>query len=1099
VAVGEDRLPFAEAMSRMRAMLWCADYVQKTAPLSTDAPPAVLMELPAEAPPEVRERADWSLACVQIFRGEPSRKRIAVPIALADEMIQLRGGIATLVFDVYTPGNGRLTPNPEESFRILPDDDFTESLSTAWRIALEAAKNEDGRSEFPDVVWRVIKESPSMCGLDEKAFFESAGLRLKGRIAGRSASGATLRAFRHLLKGTNPDPDVFVLAQVRNDGTPTNQLQSVGGISTKVEAIADTGHSATIVVTEKDEAEARLAVSKKKANSRIHVDVDIPPAIQKRLDGADKLDAEGKYSEALVLIEQALKSAEEGGHEMATIKATIDLAECITRTRVGLERAESVLKPCLEKLPPGRDDKSRESALIYLGHIATTQGRVLEGKSLAIEALESARSRNDRFTIGRALIELGHAEEMLGNLPEALRVLGEAAEYFRAERRSGDAKNRIGAATNLAGCLATRAMVLEHQGNAPEMLTALTEAEQILREGNSPDNLGRTLLTKSRVHFALSQFEQGVEAVREAVEIFSRIENFPWLLKCVEVQIRLAMQFGKTDEALRFGGVAVTLARERGTPHDVADALGQMAALCREHDLKEPAERFLAEAKSIAGEHQLHDLLADCLLDEAGEGKAKTDEQRGLLQSALTHFHSAMTATQVKGRRAVFMRRIAAIHARLANFPETRSWLEQALAVFEEIGDSGGSLQVLGQLSCLAREEGNKDVAISLMLALIDRAKGKPFEHFRASAHHDLVHLMLSQGNIPDAQEHFSAAKALCAGNRFPDIEEAMQQTEERLEMATRYHKPTRSSLAEMLRELRAWTSNFPEQADAILPAWFYLFGAEAWSNCRSLVGVKFLVHAPDRRVFESFAREWTDCGDLFIYNPTSSMRCERGIDIIPWHDKMLVPRTLKLVGIRKKDNERSEAEGDAPTKESNEAVAKAMVEVLHRIPYYATPFSGPVPGLPVAKLYVVGRRLRLPQDVRDTLLNPAVEALIANRIFILPREGREEADTALPMTIAWEGGHLPVFFGDPAPSDELSLEREASVQLPTSEHGKRTLRRFMADVATDSRGALTRLIEDLEVAAKQVKPPSGLVHGKLRVFRFKVGTQLVNHPVLIL
>ena len=123
--------------------------------------------------------------------------------------------------------------------------------------------------------------------------------------------------------------------------------------------------------------------------------------------------------------------------------------------------------------------------------------------------------------------------------------LGEAAEYFRAERRSGDAKNRIGAATNLAGCLATRAMVLEHQGNAPEMLTALTEAEQILREGNSPDNLGRTLLTKSRVYFSLSQFEQGIEAVKEAVEIFSRIENFPWLLKCVEVQIRLAMQLAR--------------------------------------------------------------------------------------------------------------------------------------------------------------------------------------------------------------------------------------------------------------------------------------------------------------------------------------------------------------------------------------------------------------------------------------------------------------------------------------------------------------------------------------------------------------------------
>lgn len=832
-------------------------------------------------------------------------------------------------------------------------------------------------------------------------------------------------------------------------------------------------------------------------------ELEIPADIKKLLDDAVKLDAEGKYAEALGLIEEALTSAEECGHEMATIKATIDLAECLTRTGGELERAESVLKPCLEKLPPGRNDKNRESVLIYLGHIATTQGRVHEGKSLAVEALENARSRNDRFTMGRALIEVGHAEEMLGNLPEALRVLDEAAEQFRAERRSGDAKNRAGAAINLAGCLMTRAMVLEHQGNAPEMLTCLTEAEQILREGNSPDNLGRTLLTMTRVHFSLSQFEQGAEALREASEIFWRIGNYRWFLKCMDFRIRLMLQFGRVQEAVQLGFHAVSLAKEHGSPHDAAERLCQLAALCREHGLNNDAAEFLGEAKSIATELKLHDLLADCLLDEAGEGRKKTDEQRGLLESALKQLHSAMTATQVKGRRAVFMRRIASVHGRLGNLPEARSWLEQALAVFEEIGDSGGTLQIFGQLAALAREEGNQESAINLMLSLIDRAKGKPFEHFRAFAHHDLVHLMLSQGNIPDAQKHFSAAKALCAGNRFPDIEDAIQQTEERLGMATRYHKPARSSLAEMLRELRAWTSKFPEQADAILPAWFYLFGAEAWSNCRSLLGVKFLVHAPDRRAFESFAQEWSDCGDLFIYHPSSSMRCERGIDVIPWGDEMLIPPTLNFAGFKKKQNGQSVAEGDKPTKENEEedlkAQTKAMVEILHKIPYYATAFNGSVAGLPAAKIYIIGRHNRLPEDVRDVLFAPSIETLIANRIFVLPREEREEVDTVLPMTIAWEGGHLPVFFGDPAPSDELSLEREVSVQFPIDKYGKRVLRRFMAEVASDSKGAMTRLVEDLEATPKRSKSRKHMVYGKFRVFRFRAGKELVNHPALIL
>ena len=89
---------------RMRAMLWCAEHVQKTAASSGEAPPAAFTELLAAAPHEVLSRADWSLACIRLFRGEAPDRRIAVPIALAEEMVQLKGGIATLVFDVFSPG-----------------------------------------------------------------------------------------------------------------------------------------------------------------------------------------------------------------------------------------------------------------------------------------------------------------------------------------------------------------------------------------------------------------------------------------------------------------------------------------------------------------------------------------------------------------------------------------------------------------------------------------------------------------------------------------------------------------------------------------------------------------------------------------------------------------------------------------------------------------------------------------------------------------------------------------------------------------------------------------------------------------------------------
>ena len=201
---------------RMRAMLWCADYVQKTAPTPLDGPLPALTKLPPTAPREAVSREDWSLACIRLFRGEAPGRKITAPIALAvaDELVQLKGGIATLVLDVFSPGTGHLTLHPEESFRILPDADFTESLNTAWRLALEIAKSDDGQSEFPDVVWRVIRESPSISGLDEVAFLEFSGLRLKGEITGQLGKRRSpARALRHLLNGAHPDPDVFVLAR----------------------------------------------------------------------------------------------------------------------------------------------------------------------------------------------------------------------------------------------------------------------------------------------------------------------------------------------------------------------------------------------------------------------------------------------------------------------------------------------------------------------------------------------------------------------------------------------------------------------------------------------------------------------------------------------------------------------------------------------------------------------------------------------------------------------------------------------------------------------------------------------------------------------
>ena len=75
-----------------------------------------------------------------------------MPIALAEEMVQLKGGIATLVFDVFSPGGaGRLTlvilKKASASFRtqISPN----RSTLPGETHVKEIAKNNNGGGNFP--------------------------------------------------------------------------------------------------------------------------------------------------------------------------------------------------------------------------------------------------------------------------------------------------------------------------------------------------------------------------------------------------------------------------------------------------------------------------------------------------------------------------------------------------------------------------------------------------------------------------------------------------------------------------------------------------------------------------------------------------------------------------------------------------------------------------------------------------------------------------------------------------------------------------------------------------------------------------------------
>lgn len=829
----------------------------------------------------------------------------------------------------------------------------------------------------------------------------------------------------------------------------------------------------------------------------------IPADIQAELDKGDSLDGECKYAEAAAVYENAVKLAESAGNKRALIKARIDHGEALTREESNLEIAKEVLSACLADFKTNPDPKSRSTVLHLLGHIEICQGRIQEGRALCREALESARARGDRFQEGSFLIAVAHAEEMSGDLPEAYRLLDEAASVFRVEYRELEGKEKARAGTNLAAAFAMKAAVYEHEGKVEEMLAGLTEAENLCRKENHSDNLARVLVSKCRALFAKSKWNEGVKALDEARDLFNRIGNVHWLLKCYDIRARLAFQMSDQRLALAVCMGAIAIAAEQGTPEDHVHVLGQTAALCRRNGLDEAAATFHAEAKRLATEHNLTDLQVDLLLDEANirrgkdERREDDDEGKRIVREALARLEALLVKCEVKGRRAHYMSRIGSLHGRLRNLTEARSWFEQALRNFEEIGDAGGIADSLGMLAATAREEEDKGVAIRLLESLLERSKGKPLHHFQGGAHHDLVSLKMSQGDMAGARKHFDVSTSICAGHPMPDVQEALRETQKRLEGAERSRKPTASDLPTMLRELHAWKDRYPQLAGAILAFWYHGCSPELWSNCRSLFGVKFLVRARSVKSFERFADRWACLGDLFIYAASFPLKAKRGIDVFPFPLEMWVPPGLPSI--------------KCETPLTPEEQMKAVIAALNEVPYFITVFDGTFPPFPDDKLFIIGRRYRVPDAIRRFMLCNEVENLISRRLIAMPVRQRED-DTSLihDMCVAWENRLLPVFF-DSLPADrETSLERTVHLAFPqaesvrkadgsTSSNAHGSLRKFMAEVGGNPDVALAQLA-DAWMIANTVRNNSETetVTASLHVIGFKAGPTRVHHPALV-
>jgi len=1065
---------------RMRAMVWCAEYVQKTTPLPGDAPPAVLTELPATAPREALSRADWSFACIRLFRGETPHKRIAVPIALAEERIRIKGGIATLVFDIFSHGHGRLALHPEESFRILPDIDFTESLNTAWRLAMQAARRADRQSDLPDVIWRVMEESPSMSGVDEKVFCESDGLRWRGEIKGRSASGAAARAFRYLLKDTVPDPDVFVLAQVRKDATPAAQLEGVGGISAKVTAIVRTCHPATIIVTEKDEAEADLVVSQEKANSRIEIEVDIPPAIRKSLEDAKKLSEEDRFADAIPAFEEALVAACKAKHRGAEAKIRILLGSSLWEGREDAVGAEKQFRQALD-LAGESPSSLRHSALHGLGDMLIWMGQLDEAGAVVHASLEVAKSLDKQDDVAHSLISLGLMEHHLGHAQTAKSHLDDAIGILQQAILTSSGDRRKNNAHALAVCYQNKAQLERDDGRPEEALALYAKVEEFHRVSGDRLNAGKIHLLAGKLHCANADAEQGFQCFKRAIAIFLELKNPLWMARVSECMARLYAQHERWEEAIKPALAAIDGFKETGRFEEQAAGLllaAQLAAKWHEWGLRENVRRqiheicktapkhkeaelmtdlsaqlkrvheeiaekvrnhsdirsLLDEAKALADKEQLHEELAECSLAEMHLVTRKEDGEarRQLLEKAITALKKALEETGVPNRRGHLIGKISALYRELGNRAEAASWLRRAGEVFQKAGDVFGLANFHGSMAEMHRDDGRLDDEIASYRKVLELIEGRSFHQLAAGTRINLAAALRFRGDFQEAQTFLTEAEAICDRHQMKDFITAIARNRSEIETELGAGQAASHTLPQLLDSLHQLVSYKPENAVGYLAFWYYAWKTELMALLRSGPRLSLMVVTDDLERFIEYAATFSNLADHFLMATTTepTVAAENGVLAIP--PTWLFPASFTFVGIRK------------VKPDSGETAQGAQQDVEEGPPNLQ--LSGPAAMLPPYMLVSVESEVEgeghvstlstphLPAEAIELMTRRPIKELIQRRAVWFPSPRRGSKDAFLTdLRVAHERGLFPVYFDRLPISDGAAEIGGVDVRIPAS------------------------------------------------------------------
>jgi len=607
-----------------------------------------------------------------------------------------------------------------------------------------------------------------------------------------------------------------------------------------------------------------------------------------------------------------------------------------------------------------------------------------------------------------------------------------------AEYQRHDPSTEKLAMRGLGTSFSNKSLTLKHKLDLVGSLSSLDRAIEWYRKSDSQGDLTAALFLLAETKFGDAKWEEGLNHLQESLRIAMKRDDYIWIGQCLDLGGRLKFTLGDKKGALGDFSAALKLMREKGKPKEMLRYMGKVATLYVKQDLKDEARKLLNEAIDLSKQHELLEDYADTILDLAKleDGTDADAKRQEALRTAIASLETLLLKTQVKGRRAFLMGKIGSFHQRLAKFNDAISWFTRAKDVYEEIGNVGGVANCLSSFAEIWHEQNNPDEELKTYREILSLTQGKPMPQLVASTMINMGVCLMQNRNFREAQQLFKEADEISRnhhlGNKYQD---AVASNLKRVQQFINAYKPAAMDLSQLVHELHELVAFFPEAKDSLLRLWYNVRDPEIQSNCRSQMGVKFLVVENDTKRFLQLVDSFAPYADLALQAVDGDFPGSV-FDVVPYpKDKTLPDKVYRLT--------------------SSETKSKTTGNIA---------------------AVICGRAYGLPPQAHQLMLGLSADELVSKKVLFFPcdrpaNETRLSEDLQLGkelMFIPFYAKHLPK-------SDEVDVV--ASIELilpiiPMADRGKaersvarikRKLVRLLSLKEQEATTVLTEIAGDLD------------------------------------